>query len=90
MKPEILPLSADAVFLPMAENHAGHAMNVDFHAMADRIANNLRRMQVPVEQQAGMMKRLWNDMVDDMVRVGERVVESTKKQSGEGVKLPQA
>ena len=67
MKPEISVMSADAVYLPMAESHDGHAMNIDFHAMADKVAANLRRMSIPVEQQASMMKQIWGDMVDDMM-----------------------
>lgn len=66
MKPEISALSADAVFLPMADLSDDHAMHVDFHGMADTVANNLRRMKVPVEEQAGIMKQLWSEMVDDM------------------------
>ena len=62
--------SADAVYLPMADLSDGHAMNVDFHSMADRVASNLRRMKLPVEQQAGMMKQLWSDMIDDLFGVG--------------------
>jgi hypothetical protein len=67
MKPEISTMSADAVFLPMSEFTDGHAMNIDFHAMADRVAANLKRMKVPVEEQASMMKQIWGDIVDDML-----------------------
>lgn len=67
MKPEISTMSADAVFLPMSEFTDGHAMNIDFHAMADRVAAGLKRMQVPVEEQASMMKQIWGDIVDDML-----------------------
>jgi len=69
-KPQIVTASADAVYLPMADLSDGHAMNVDFHSMADRVASNLRRMKLPVEQQAGMMKQLWSDMIDDLFGVG--------------------
>lgn len=62
-------MSADAVFLPMADMSDGHAMNIDFHAMADRVAANLKRMKVPVEEQAGLMKQIWSDMVDDMLKL---------------------
>lgn len=72
MKPEISTMSADAVFLPMSDMHDGHAENVDFHAMADRVAANLKRMKVPIEEQAGLMKQLWNDIVDDMLAVGKK------------------
>ena len=67
MKPEISTMSADAIFLPMADLSDGHAMNIDFHAMADRVAVNLRQMKVPVEEQASMMKQIWADLVDDML-----------------------
>lgn len=66
MKPQISTMSADAVFLPMADSHDGHGLNIDFHAMADRVAANLKRMKVPAEEQAGLMKQLWDDMVDDI------------------------
>ena len=67
MKPEINVMSADAVYLPMSESSDGHAMNIDFHAMAERVAVNLRRMKVPVEEQAGIAKQIWGDMVDDIL-----------------------
>ena len=67
MKPEISTMSADAVFLPMSDLSDGHAMNIDFHQMADRVAANLKRMQVPAEEQAGIMKQIWGDIVDDML-----------------------
>ncbi|KAM3420894.1 hypothetical protein BST61_g4129 [Cercospora zeina] len=67
MKPEINVMSADAVFLPMAESSDGHAMNIDFHAMAEKVACNLRRMKAPVEQQAGIAKQIWGDMIDDVM-----------------------
>jgi len=35
--------------------------------MADKVASNIKRMGVPVEEQAGMMKQIWNDLVDDML-----------------------
>ncbi|KAF7186684.1 hypothetical protein HII31_11916 [Pseudocercospora fuligena] len=67
MKPQINTMSADAVYMPFSEATDGHAMNIDFHAMADRVSANLRKMAVPVEQQASIMKQIWNDMVDDMM-----------------------
>lgn len=72
MKPQISTMSADAVFLPMSDMSDGNALNIDFHAMADRVSANLRRMKVPVEEQAGLMKQLWNDIVDDMVGASKR------------------
>lgn len=67
MRPQINVMSADAVYLPMSESSDDHAMNIDFHAMAERVALNLRRMKVPVEEQAGIAKRIWADMVDDIL-----------------------
>ncbi|KAF2209020.1 hypothetical protein CERZMDRAFT_91435 [Cercospora zeae-maydis SCOH1-5] len=67
MKPEINVMSADAVYLPMSESSDGHAMNIDFHAMAEKVAANLRRMRAPVEQQAGIAKQIWGDMIDDVM-----------------------
>lgn len=72
MKPEISTMSADAVFLPMSEMSDGHAMNIDFHAMADRVATNVRSLKAPVEEQASLMKQIWNDMVDDMLAMGKK------------------
>lgn len=69
MKPQISTMSADAVFLPMSDLSDGHSLNIDFHAMADRVAANLRRMQVPVEERASVAKQIWNDMVDDLLGV---------------------
>lgn len=74
MKPTISSMSADTVYLPMAEMSDGHAMNIDFHAMADRVAANLRRMSVPVEEQAGIIKQVWSDMVDDVLGGGGKNV----------------
>ena len=65
-------MSADAVYLPMADLSDSHSLNVDFHAMADKVASNIRRMKVPVEEQAGMMKQLWNEMVDDMLGASQK------------------
>jgi len=67
MKPEISTMSIDTVFLPTFESDDGHGLNIDFHAMADKVAANLRRMKVPVEEQAGLMKQIWSDMVDDIL-----------------------
>lgn len=68
MKPEISTMSADAVFLPMADMSDGHAMNIDFHAMADRVAANLKNVKnVAPDAQASLIKQIWNDLVDDMI-----------------------
>jgi len=67
MKAEISTMSLDAVYLPMADSHDGHGLNIDFHAMADKVAANIKKLKVPVEEQASLMKQIWSDMVDDMV-----------------------
>lgn len=67
MKPEINVMSGDAVYLPMSESTDGHGMNIDFHAMAETVATNFRRIVVPVEQQAGIVKQVWGDMIDDVM-----------------------
>lgn len=72
MKPEISTMSADAVYLPMSELSDGHALDHDFHEMANQMAFKLRKMQVPVEKQAGMIKQIWSDMVDDMLGLGKK------------------
>ena len=69
MKPQISTMSADAVFLPMSDLSDGHSLNIDFHAMADRVAANLRSMKVPVEEQASVAKQIWSDMVDDILGI---------------------
>lgn len=72
MKPEISTMSADAVYLPMSDLSDGHAMNIDFHAMADRVAANLREMGVKpgagAEEVGSIMKTVWGDLVDDVVK----------------------
>lgn len=73
MKPQISTMSADAVFLPMSDLSDGHGLNIDFHAMADRVAANLRSMKVPVEEQASVAKQIWNDMVDDILGLNKKV-----------------
>jgi len=69
MRPEINVMSMDRVFLPMAELSDDHAMNIDFHALADRVTSNLQRIKAPVEESAGAVKQLLNDMVDDVFGV---------------------
>lgn len=67
MKPQISTLSADTIVFPMSELTDDHGMGIDFHAMADRVATNLRRMNVPAEEQPSMIKQLWGDLVDDVM-----------------------
>lgn len=73
MKPEISTMSADTVLMPFAEAADGHAMNIDFHAMSDRMGANLRRMSEPVEEKAGMVKQVLGDMLDDIMGLKKKV-----------------
>ncbi|KAK3055319.1 hypothetical protein LTR09_003872 [Extremus antarcticus] len=71
MKAEISTMSADAVFLPMSELSDGHANDFDFHGMADKLAAGLRRVdlsKVGVEEQASMAKKIFGDMIDDVLK----------------------
>jgi len=72
MKPQISTMSADSIFLPMADLHDGHALGVDFHGMAESVAHSMRKMRVPVEEQASMMKQLWAGMVDDVLGLSKK------------------
>jgi hypothetical protein len=67
MKPEISSMSADSLYHALAENHDGHAQGIDFHSIIDTMAAQMRQMAVPAEEQASVLKQLWNDMVDDVV-----------------------
>lgn len=44
-------------------------LNIDFRSMADRVSANLAAIKLPVEQQAGMVKRIFGDMVDDAMGI---------------------
>ncbi|KAK5171069.1 uncharacterized protein LTR77_004213 [Saxophila tyrrhenica] len=73
MRPTISTMSADSVFLPMSDLHDGHGLDVDFHAMSDKVAAGLRRLDVGLvgsegEERVGMMRRVFGDMVDDVVK----------------------
>lgn len=59
-------MSADSVYLPLTDLHDGHAMNIDFHAMADAVASKVQKMGAPMQERAGLMKQVWGDMVDDV------------------------
>ncbi|KAF2719478.1 hypothetical protein K431DRAFT_109367 [Polychaeton citri CBS 116435] len=71
-KPMISSVASDSVILPMSEMHDDHGLGIDFHGMADRVAANMRKMRVPVEEQASLMKQIWSDMVDDVVGVAKK------------------
>lgn len=62
---------------PESDNQA---MNVDYHAMAGIVAANVRRMNVPVEEQAGVMKELWSDMVDEMLEAKKKMRSPASKE----------
>lgn len=60
-------MSHDAIYSPLSDVHDNNAMPIDFHAMADKVAAATKRMKVPVEEQAGLLKQLWSDMIDDVL-----------------------
>ena len=55
----------------MADVHDNSAMPIDFHALADKIsaaADSTIKQAVPaVEEQAGVMRTLWNGIVEDVM-----------------------
>ena len=67
MKAQISYTNADAIILPMAELSDGHGADIDFHAMSEAVAQRVRQMKAPVEQQASIVKQVWNDLVDDVL-----------------------
>ena len=71
MKAEISTMSGNSSFSPMADVHDNSAMPIDFHALADKIsaaADSTLKQAVPVvEEQAGVMRTLWNGIVEDVM-----------------------
>ena len=71
MKAEISTMSGNSTFSPMADVHDNSAMPIDFHALADKIsaaADSTLKQAVPVvEEQAGVMRTLWNGIVEDVM-----------------------
>ncbi|GAB7361541.1 hypothetical protein MBLNU230_g1595t1 [Neophaeotheca triangularis] len=67
LKPQVNAMSADSVYLPLQELHDGHAMNIDFHALAESVASQVQKMGVPMQERAGLMKQIWGDMMDDIL-----------------------
>lgn len=67
MRAEVSSMSHDAIYSPLSDVHDNNAMPIDFHAMADKVAAATKRMKVPVEEQAGLLKQLWSDMIDDVL-----------------------
>ncbi|KAK3722657.1 hypothetical protein LTR37_002227 [Vermiconidia calcicola] len=74
MKAEVSTMSADTVFLPMAEMSDGHAQNIDFHAMAEGVGDVVKRVDevtlgMGVGERTGMMRRVLGDIADDLLGV---------------------
>jgi hypothetical protein len=65
----VLLQSADSIILPLSDHTtpSDEYMHINFRGMADKVAENVNAMKLPVEEQAGLMKRIWSDMVDDVV-----------------------
>jgi hypothetical protein len=47
----------------MADSHDGHADGIDFHAVTDFMT----AVKKPVEARVGVVKELWNSMLDDVM-----------------------
>jgi hypothetical protein len=48
----------------MADSHDGHANGIDFHAVTDFMMSAVKK---PVEKPVGVIRELWNSMLDDVV-----------------------
>ncbi|KAF2266630.1 hypothetical protein CC78DRAFT_121603 [Lojkania enalia] len=66
MLPSIMTAAADGthIFSPSAMTEVSDNNSVDFQGMAARVAE---RFGKPVEEKAGMMKEVWNSLVDDIL-----------------------
>jgi hypothetical protein len=60
---EIVSASPFSIVLPMADSHDGHADGMDFHAVTDFMT----AVKKPVEAQVGVVKEIWNSMLDDVM-----------------------
>ena len=68
IKPTIFTMSEDAVFLPMSDLSDDHSLGINFNSItADQAASDSGH--VKEERQVSMMKRIWFDMVDDMLGI---------------------
>ena len=64
MKPEIVCTSPFSIVLREADSHDGHANGIDFHTMTDFMMTTVAK---PVEKQVGVMREVWNSMLDDVL-----------------------
>jgi hypothetical protein len=64
--PRIMTVSADGTHIhtPSAMSDVSDNNSVDFQGMAAKVAGQWTK---PVEEQAGMLKELWSDFVDDVL-----------------------
>lgn len=76
MKPEIEAASPDSVILPMADSHDGHANDIDFSRVSNFMAAGVASVTKPVEKQAGVLKEVWNSMLDDVMGGSSKKVAS--------------
>lgn len=63
MKPEIVSASPFSIVLPVADSHDGHANGIEFHSVTDFMTSVAK----PVEKQVGVMREVWNSMLDDVI-----------------------
>ncbi|KAM0711511.1 hypothetical protein Q7P35_000877 [Cladosporium inversicolor] len=66
-KAEIVSASPFSIVLPMSDSHDGHANGIDFHAVTDFMTSAVKK---PVEKQVGVVKEIWNSMLDDVMGAG--------------------
>lgn len=66
MKPTISTMSADTSNIhAMSEMHDNSAAQIDFHAMAESVVKATNKITVPLVEQSGIMRTLWDGIVED-------------------------
>jgi len=53
----------------MSDSHDGHANGNDFHTVTDFMTSAVKK---PVEKQVGVVKEIWNSMLDDVMGAGSK------------------
>jgi len=67
MKPTISTMSADTSNIhAMSEVHDNSAAPIDFHAMAESVVKVTNKIKAPLVDESGIMKTLWNGLVEDI------------------------
>ena len=73
MKPQISSMAADKMISSFSEISDNNAAPIDFHAMAERVAAATKKAaHAPVVEQSGMLKQLWNGLVEDFKGVSAK------------------